>query len=712
MKYNTIFCIIFILFPGLFWLLPGSAVAQSACLLVPVPLAQRVRAATLVVEARVASQQAELQASGHLATSYTLGVYKVFKGQLPTGPLRVLTPGGTLGLLHEAVSDGVVLPTGQQGIFLLAPDPTVAGTYRLAAGPQGFISYDAASGVATDPFGTYPAIEAGLYPTLAGLAGHPYQALQPHPTLGAAAARGARPAAQQALAAAPTISSLAPLAVAAGASTSTNASDAGVLTINGAGFGASQGSGYVQFRNADSPGPDATPNYVRPQAGDYLSWSDTQLVVRVPSLSTSGNAAGTGLVRVVNSDGNLATSPQPLTVSYALSTVLPGSDPTHPYRVHLVGVDNGGYTLHYSPSLPAAAQAPFEAALASWRDQAGANRSVGAATTTDATSRDNQSLVRFDNIADALPAGVLGRTYSYYSGCTMSGILTWVLMETDYVFSASANWNFEASIPTSDQYDFQSVALHELGHGLQLAHIISATGAMNYAISNGQARRTLSPDSDLAAARDMTAYGTAASSAERCNLASYAPSSTAAPLPVVLVAFGARYVPGQGTALSWATASERQSAEFVVESQAGADEPWQAVLRQPAAGTSATTRHYAALDARPLAGTRYYRLHQLDQDGTGQYSATVAVQGLGAALATVAAYPNPATGQVHLGGPLAPGATARVRLLDALGRVARQTSGPVGQASFELPLAGLPAGLYVLEWDGGTGPSRQRLTVE
>jgi hypothetical protein len=53
-----------------------------------------------------------------------------------------------------------------------------------------------------------------------------------------------------------------------------------------------------------------------------------------------------------------------------------------------------------------------------------------------------------------------------------------------------------------------------------------------------------------------------------------------------------------------------------------------------------------------------------------------------------------------------------VRLLDALGRVAHQTSGPANQAAFDLSLAGLPAGLYVLEWDGGAGLSRQRLTVQ
>jgi hypothetical protein len=377
-----------------------------------------------------------------------------------------------------------------------------------------------------------------------------------------------------------------------------------------------------------------------------------------------------------------------------------------------VGVENGGYTLRYSPSLPAAAQAPFATALASWRNQAGANRTVGDATTTDATARDNQSVVRFDNLVDALPAGVLGRTYSYYSGCTASGLTTWVLLETDYVFSSNANWSYTDAAPAANQYDFQSVALHELGHGMQLAHVISATGAMNYAISNGQTRRALDNATDLAAARDMTAYGTAASDAERCNMAVYAPSSTAAPLPVTLVAFAARYTPGQGTALSWTTASEQQSAAFVVESQASADEPWQEVARVAAAGNSANTRQYAALDARPLAGIRYYRLHQLDQDGTGHYSAAVAVRGQETEATTLAAYPNPAAGLVHLSGPLAAGTSARVRLLDALGRVAHQTSGPANQAAFDLPLAGLPAGLYVLEWDGGAGLSRQRLTVQ
>ena len=53
--------------------------AQSACQLVQVPLADRVRQAPLVVEASVSRQQVERLPSGaHLVTRSQLEVYKVF----------------------------------------------------------------------------------------------------------------------------------------------------------------------------------------------------------------------------------------------------------------------------------------------------------------------------------------------------------------------------------------------------------------------------------------------------------------------------------------------------------------------------------------------------------------------------------------------------------------------------------------------------------
>ena len=127
-----------------------------------------------------------------------------------------------------------------------------------------------------------------------------------------------------------------------------------------------------------------------------------------------------------------------------------------------------------------------------------------------------------------------------------------------------------------------------------------------------------------------------------------------------------------------------------------------------AAGNISTPRQYANLDARPLAGTRYYRLRQLDLDGRLDYSAVVAVT---ATAAELAAYPNPAAGLVHLSGPLAAGATAQVRLLTTTGSCWLRTSGPAGQAAFDLPLGGVPAGLYLVEWDGSAGRRYLRLVI-
>jgi hypothetical protein len=707
------------------WLVPASLRAQSTCMLLPVSLAQRVQAATLVVEARVSSQQAERRTLGRqIVTRNQLQVFKVFKGQLPAGPLSVLTAGGTLGLEREETTGTLRLPAGAQGVFLLEPDPAAPGEWRAYAGPQGFIAYDLADATATEPFGSYPTIPANLYPALSGSGrGSSYRTVQPNAALATALARKTAPKPAKGVStlgvtATPVIDNFTPTTITAGTSTS-NTNATVTLTINGAGFNSVQGTGYVEFRNADSPGSDSNPNYTTPLASDYVAWTDTQIKVRVPSYSATGNVAGTGLVRVTNSDGSLATSATALTVTYAvLNLTYPNSrNINQTYRIHLVGTDEiGGYTLHYSPSFLAEAKVPFETALRGWHCATSMNRTLGPTTTTDVASEDANNVVRFGS-ASELPTGVLAVTSSHYSGCVnnTTGATNWWLTETDYTFTPvpypGFTWNFTANAPSNSQVDFQSVALHELGHGQQLGHIISATGVMNFSISNGQMKRTLDASIDVAGGNNIIAYSTGATPSQRCNQAAFTTSTTGCTLPVELLAFEAAYLPGQGTHLSWTTASEKNSAAFVVESQEAASAgTWQDVARVAAAGTSPTTRTYSALDSQPLAGTRYYRLRQLDLDGTVTYSPVRAVQG--AAQATLAAYPNPATRAVQLCGPLMAGATAQVRLLDATGRCVVQQAGPAGQAAFSLPLVGVAPGLYLVEWLNGPTPYRTRLVVE
>lgn len=689
----------------------------QGCLLVPVPLAQRTAQAALVVEARVASQQPERAANGRIVTRHVLEVYKIFRGPLPAGPLSVLTPGGFLGEQGEVVSGSPALQAGQQGIFFLEADPNLPGERRAYAGPQGFIEYNLATLTASEPFGRYASIGGALYGALAAQTGASYREIAPNASLTAAARRlTQRTAAGPLATTAPTISSFSPSAVTAGTSTGIDASVAGVLTISGAGFGATQGAGYVQFANADNGGS----SYTQPLASDYLSWSDTQIKVRVPSYSTTGNAAGTGNFQVFENGGTSATSPSALTVTYnVLNVGYNNTGGVQTYRVHLVNTDgNGGYTLHYSPSFSSApgasaadAQAAYETALQTWHCATSMNRTIGATTTIDVAAADNLNVVRFAT-ANELPTGVLGVTNSYYGGCGASStsITNWQLTETDYTYAPvpypGYTWNFTTNAPTGTQLDFQSVVLHELGHGEQLGHIISPAGVMNWSISNGQVKRTLDANTDIAAAQNIINYGTSATATGRCNQPAFVASSC--PLPVVLTAFTARYQPGQGTRLSWATASEAGSLAFVVEGQDDlAAGTWQEVARVAAAGSSPTPRQYASLDARPLAGTRYYRLRQLDLNGRVAYSPVAAVT----AAAALAAYPNPAASLVHLSGPLAPGAAAQVHLLDATGRRVATAAGPAGQAAFNLPLAGVPAGLYVVEWDGGAGRGYLRLVI-
>lgn len=681
-------------------------------MLVPMPLSQRLRGAALVVEARVLSQQAERGAERHIFTRHALEVFKVFNGALPAGPLSVRTAGGTLGPEQETVSSSPTLLTGMQGVFLLEPDPTQPGEWRLYAGPQGFIRYDLATLSASEPFGHYASIGTALYPALAAGRGTLYREPRPNADLVAATARAARRTTAGPLAVnAPTINSFSPTTVTAGTSTTTTTSSDGVLTIVGTGFGATQGRGFVQFRNADAPGPDDAPNFTQPLPSDYLTWSDTQIQVRVPSYSQTGNTAGTGKFQVADDSGNFITSATDLTVTYALASAFLINQT---YRPHLINKDgNGGYTLHYSPSFPAAAQAPFERALANWSCQAGVNRTMGAPTSVDAISADGINAVLF---SANLGTNVLGVTYSYSTYCSAPGSPpSFQIVENDYAFAtvpvAGFTWHYttDASIRQTE-YDFESIALHEQGHGAQLKHIISPTGVMNFSITNIDVKRTLDYASDIAAAKNVIDYSVNATASDLCdNQYQVYTASSCGPLPVVLTAFTARYQPGQGTRLSWTTASEAGSLAFVVESQddlaAGA---WQEVARVAAAGSSPTPRQYASLDARPLAGTRYYRLRQLDLNGRVAYSPVAAVT----AAAELAAYPNPAASLVHLSGPLAPGATAQVRLLDATGRRVASATGPAGQAAFDLPLAGVPAGLYVVEWDGGAGRGYLRLVVE
>lgn len=174
-----------------------------------------------------------------------------------------------------------------------------------------------------------------------------------------------------------------------------------------------------------------------------------------------------------------------------------------------------------------------------------------------------------------------------------------------------------------------------------------------------------------------------------------------APLPVELVSFAAERQ-AEGVRVTWATATETNNAYFEVQRSATGKE-FRTFATVEGKGNSSRLQTYAVLDRQPLAGTSYYRLRQVDIDGTASFSPVAAVT----ATNELAIYPNPTRGELSL---QVPGGAARYRVLSLIGRVVLEGQAPTGSTTLEL--VSLPAGLYQLEVISAAGRVVRKVVKE
>ena len=96
-------------------------------------------------------------------------------------------------------------------------------------------------------------------------------------------------------------------------------------------------------------------------------------------------------------------------------------------------------------------------------------------------------------------------------------------------------------------------------------------------------------------------------------------SVSAFALPVELADFSAAFVAGRGAVLRWRTLTENGNEGFDIQrSRDGAF--FETVGRVAGAGTSAVFRDYTFTDPQPHPGISYYRLRQVDFDGSEAFS--------------------------------------------------------------------------------------------
>jgi len=171
--------------------------------------------------------------------------------------------------------------------------------------------------------------------------------------------------------------------------------------------------------------------------------------------------------------------------------------------------------------------------------------------------------------------------------------------------------------------------------------------------------------------------------------------STLNALPVELLSFTAAPT-GNDVRLNWRTATESGNDYFAVEHSTDGSR-FRELGRVAGAGDSAAPLSYDYPHADVPQGIHYYRLRQVDFDGSYEYSEVVSVQIAGAPGA-LRLFPNPAREEVQL---LSAGTEAlRYDLFDAFGRLLRSDAvAPQGR----IDISGLTQGTYLLRVSSQTG---------
>ncbi len=171
------------------------------------------------------------------------------------------------------------------------------------------------------------------------------------------------------------------------------------------------------------------------------------------------------------------------------------------------------------------------------------------------------------------------------------------------------------------------------------------------------------------------------------------------PLPVELLSFTANWSDGYTSVkLDWQTATEINNDYFVVERSTDAIN-FIPVVQTPGAGNSNQVLTYTSFDNSPYTdGTSYYRLKQVDFDGSYEYSSIVTLD-LGNNIDITTLYPNPVVGNLTYTVSSLTDKDVKINIYNNIGQLvlSRENHLNKGLTKLQVNVSNLSSGKYIIQ---------------
>jgi hypothetical protein len=168
------------------------------------------------------------------------------------------------------------------------------------------------------------------------------------------------------------------------------------------------------------------------------------------------------------------------------------------------------------------------------------------------------------------------------------------------------------------------------------------------------------------------------------------------PFPVEMLSFDGEPLADGSVQLNWATASELNNSHFELEKSLDGSF-FTKLADVPGARYSREEQAYSYRDRTHMAPTTYYRLKQVDLNGSSRYSETLVLHLSELKGYAFRIFPNPSSDRLFLKAPFAPELKVQVEVHDLMGRQLLHRYWEAGQNQLEIATGAWTPGVYFVK---------------